>query len=291
MNARISVGFDASASSRAAVVWAGAEAAARHASLRIVSCYQLPLVGDSTYAWTPTVAYEGLLESAEAGMRDVADTVRAAHPDLDIVTVPCAGPIGSVLVDEATPDDIVVVGASEHSRAAAVLFGNTAHYLVRHSPCPVAVVPATSLPGTPDRVVVGIDGSDDAGDALRWAGDEADRHHVGLTVVHTWEYPYRPVDPPSVQAHDLMRIDAACVLESAVAVARERCGAAVSGELVEAGAAAGLIDSVRDGDLLVLGSRGRGAVQSTVFGSTVNSVLESSSVPVVVVRPDARPVV
>jgi nucleotide-binding universal stress UspA family protein len=284
MNAQVTVGFDGSPASRTAVRWAGNEASTRVAALRIVSCYRLPLAGDSAYAWTPSMAYEGLLESADASMHEVADEVHARHPDLEILTVPSAGPVGPILVDESAPGDIVVVGASTHSRTAAVLFGNTAHYLVRRSPCPVAVVPAAATLGGPDRVVVGVDGSDDAMEALLWAGEAADRYGVALTVVHAWEYPYRPVDPPSMQVRDLMRIDAARVLQSAVTVVRDRFGAAVQGELVEASPAAGLIDTVRDGDLLVLGSRGRGAIRSAVFGSTVNSVLDSTAVPVVVVR-------
>ena len=78
--------------------------------------------------------------------------------------------------------------------------------------------------------------------------------------------------------------NAACILERAVASARELGGAAVDPVLVETSAAAGLLDTVHDGDHLVLGSRGRGAVRSALFGSTVNRVLEFAVVPVVVVR-------
>jgi nucleotide-binding universal stress UspA family protein len=285
MNVRISVGFDESPSSRAAVEWAAAEAVARGGSLRIISCYHLPLVGDSTYAWTPTEAYRGLLDATEAGMRDVAEAARAAHPGLEVVTEPSAGPPGSLLLEGAKPGDLVVVGSSAHKGAAGVLYGNTSHYLVRESPCPVVVVPAHVHGGAPDRVVVGVDGSDDSTEALLWAGEEADRYGIGLTVVHAWTYPYRPVDPPSIQARDVMRIDAACVLESAAATARDRFAAQVETQLVEAGPAAALTEAVRDGDLLVLGSRGRGALKSTIFGSTVNAVTDTSAVPVVVVRP------
>ena len=55
----------------------------------------------------------------------------------------------------------------------------------------------------------------------------------------------------------------------------ERSGVEVTGELVEGGPATGLLEVVRDGDLLVVGSRGRGALAANVFGSTVNSVLGS----------------
>ena len=45
-----------------------------------------------------------------------------------------------------------------------------------------------------------------------------------------------------------------------------------------------VLDSLHDGDLLVMGSRGRGAVRAGLFGSTVYNVLDHSAVPVVVVE-------
>jgi nucleotide-binding universal stress UspA family protein len=81
-----------------------------------------------------------------------------------------------------------------------------------------------------------------------------------------------------------MEVDAACVLDRAVERARQRFGALVTGQLVEGGAVAGLLDTARDGDLLVLGSRGHGALLAGLLGSTVNAVLDGASTPVVVVR-------
>jgi nucleotide-binding universal stress UspA family protein len=40
-------------------------------------------------------------------------------------------------------------------------------------------------------------------------------------------------------------------------------------------------------DLIVLGSRGRGAMRSDMFGSTVNSVLDEAAIPVAVLRDEA----
>ena len=120
--------------------------------------------------------------------------------------------------------------------------------------------------------------------ALQWAADEADLHQVGLSVVHGWWYPYEARTNAAEQARDLTRIDAAGVLEDAERLARDRCGADVTGQLVEGNAPSAVLDSLRDGDLLVLGSRGRGAVKSGLFGSTVYNVLDHCAVPVVVVR-------
>jgi nucleotide-binding universal stress UspA family protein len=60
----------------------------------------------------------------------------------------------------------------------------------------------------------------------------------------------------------------------------------VSGQLIENSAVWALLQTTRDGDVLVLGSRGRGALRSRLFGSTVNSVLDACSVPVIVVHAD-----
>jgi nucleotide-binding universal stress UspA family protein len=115
---------------------------------------------------------------------------------------------------------------------------------------------------------------------LHWAADEADLHHVPLLVVTSW---WTPADHAGAD-RDIARIDAACVVERAVESARERCGATVDSLLVEAAPVVGLLDVIREGDHLVLGSRGRGGVRSGLFGSTVNGVLDAACVPVVVVR-------
>ena len=119
---------------------------------------------------------------------------------------------------------------------------------------------------------------------MRWAADEADLHHVELSVVHGWWYPTEIRTNTAEQARDLARIDAAGMLEEAERHARDRCTAEVTGQLVEGNPPAAVLDSVRDGDLLVMGSRGRGPVRSGLFGSTVHNVLDQSAVPVVVVR-------
>jgi nucleotide-binding universal stress UspA family protein len=136
----------------------------------------------------------------------------------------------------------------------------------------------------PERVVAGIDSSEAARRALAWAAAEADLHGVQLHVVHAWVYPYVASEVSGPQAHDLTRVDAALVVDEAVEWARERCGVDVVGDLAEDSPAAGVLSTVRAGDLLVLGSRGQGALKASVFGSTVNTVLDHADVTVAVVR-------
>jgi nucleotide-binding universal stress UspA family protein len=179
-----------------------------------------------------------------------------------------------------------VLGASSHRGSAAFWLGRTPRAVVRRAECPVVVVRGDARQDDLRRVVVGIDDSEHAIAALRWAAAEADLHDVTLLVLHAWEYPYQNPDGSSSEARDLTRVDAARVLDHAVELGRDMCGGDVIGELVEVSPVSAILDFVGDGDLLVLGSRGRGAWRTGLFGSTVNRVLDEAAVPVAVVRRD-----
>jgi len=282
MSEQITVGYDGTDSSTEAVMWAAQEATVRGAPMRIVSCYEVPIWGEYMVGWSSADAIGWLVEAATAGLEGVRAAVAAVHPQLPITTTVSASPAWAALVSGVECHDLVVVGSSSHGGAAAFWLGSTPRQVVRHSPCPVVVVRGSASRGLPDRIVAGIDGSPAADDALRWAADEADRHQICLAVVHGWSYPY--LDTGASQARDLTQIDAECVLDRAVQLGRELCAADVTGVLVEGSPAAALLGSVRPGDLLVLGSHGRGALAASVFGSTVNHVVEHCEVPVAVVH-------
>lgn len=283
MDELITVGYDGTAPSAEAVRWAADEASARNARLRVVSCYELT-TGDA-YGFATGAAIESLIAAANENVETIRDEVVRSHPNLRLTPESAPGPAWMTLVEGLGPEDLVVVGASGHRGAAGFWLGSTPRQLVRHSPCPVVVVRGPASRGKPDRIVVGVDGSETSLAAVRWAAAEADLHRVGLLVVHSWWYPYLGigVDEGASQARDLIQVDAARVLDAAVELARELCGGDVTGALVAEATAAALLDSVVDGDVLVLGSRGRGAIRSGVFGSTVNAVLEHSVVPTVVI--------
>ena len=281
MTKNILVGFDGSPESNGALQWAVEEAVARGCPLEVVSCYRLPIATDA-YTWTPPDTSGALFETVSDEVTTARDTIVADHPALDVTTRVCAGSAAHELVIE--PAELIVVGASSHRGASAFWLGSTPRAVVRRAECPVVVVRGVASAGRPQRIVVGVDDSEHAAAALRWAAAEADLHRVTLCVVHAWEYPYQTPDASSSQARDLTRIDAARVLDRAVELARDMCGGDVIGELIEGSPASAILASVRDGDLLVLGSRGRGAWKTGLFGSTVNRVLDEADIPVAVIR-------
>lgn len=286
MSETVNVGYSGSETSAEAVTWAATEAAARGAALRIVTCVQMPVVsGEAALGWNSGAAYEAIRDASVSTSEAMAAKVKATHPTLAVTAEVIPGPAASALLTDTAVTDLIVVGASSHQGAAAFWLGTTPRQLVHNGRCPVAVIRGAATRGAPDRIVVGIDGSESSDAAVVWGADEADRHKVNLHLVHGWSYAYAPVDANATQARDLTEVDADCTLNRSIELARERCGATVTGQLVETSAVTALLEAVRDGDLLVLGSHGRGGLRARLLGSTVNSVLDAAAVPVVVVRP------
>ena len=287
MKTKIVVGYNETPSASEAVSWAAHEAEVRAVALHVMVCFEVPaLSSEASVAWGMTAEYTVAEAAAWTSASAIRTALAESHPDLTMSVDVAAGPAPTALLKGLEPDDLIVVGASGHSSAAAFWTGTTARYLVHHSPCPVVVVRGSASRGAPDRIVVGVDGSPAADRALRWAGDEADRHGVELVIVHAWSYPYLPMTTAGTQGRDLTRIDAACTLDRAAELARERCGIPVTTLLVENSPVTALVEAAHDGDILVVGSRGRGAVRTRLFGSTANSVLDATAVPIVVVRAD-----
>lgn len=137
-------------------------------------------------------------------------------------------------------------------------------------------------------VVVGVDGSDAALDAVAWAAREAAARHADLLLVQAFDvaglYADAAVAPllddveESIREESRATLDAArhaaaqAAPEVAVDVAEDR--RAPSTALVERSATA---------KLLVLGSAGRGAM-GTALGSVTLAVASHAGCPVVVVR-------
>ena len=135
-------------------------------------------------------------------------------------------------------------------------------------------------------VIVGVDGSEDAEEALRFAVTEAALRHVPLRVVSAWQVPATPVAGgmvPAIALGDFEEVAEAAV-EHAVAEAR-RLDPRVdcAGAVVHGPPAAALVQAAQANDVLVVGSRGRGNVAGLLLGSISRQVVHDAPCPVVVV--------
>jgi nucleotide-binding universal stress UspA family protein len=145
------------------------------------------------------------------------------------------------------------------------------------------------------RIVVGVDGSEHAQAALRWAAEEARLRGATLVAAHAWTY----TPPLAVGAPDLMAIPAGNLAEELDAdrAAAERAlsdaisaalgddpGVSVELVLVEDAPGEGLVALAQDADLVVVGTRGRGNIAQALLGSVSHHVAQHAPCPVVIVR-------
>jgi nucleotide-binding universal stress UspA family protein len=131
-------------------------------------------------------------------------------------------------------------------------------------------------------IVVGVDGSDSAWQALTWAADEAERTGRTLLVAHAGDAPVADADDPAAFGRQL--------LEDAIARLAGKHPLVVAHTiLVERDPADLLLDLSEDAELIALG-RGRTRVPVLRLGSVVDKVLRHAQCPVAVLdeTPGAR---
>jgi nucleotide-binding universal stress UspA family protein len=148
-------------------------------------------------------------------------------------------------------------------------------------------------------VVVGVDGSAGARQALDWAINEARLRKIPLRVVHAWMFGYiggsantYPTWGPSVGAYtpvgeDLQDVRSAAedLVTQAISDAHaDLSGVEVERSVVQGAAAKVLIDAASADDLLVVGSRGHGEIAGLLLGSVSQQCVHHALCPVVVVR-------
>ena len=148
------------------------------------------------------------------------------------------------------------------------------------------------------EIVVGVDGSSGGDAALRWAIEEARLRGAEVHAVHAFDMPpppvgVTPIGPPGPVAEvtpdeleDLRRnatAGAQAALDEALArAAGETEGVRVRGSLLQGPPATALVEAARDAELLVVGTRGHGAVHELVLGSVSHECARKASCPVVV---------
>ena len=282
------VGIDGSASARHAALWAAREAARRHAALNLVYAYFLPAAGYAGYNPYPADMLETMSADGQAVLDDITAVVRTAHPELDVTMDVVHGDPVTVLRHAADGALLTVLGGHHRSRVATAL-GSLAAKLIAKNPSPVAVIPDGEEPDK-GPVVVGVDGSPASEGAISFAFEAAALRHAPLTAVHCWT---DPAGMGPVPTYTAMLADPDPIEETERSLLSERLAGwsekypdvAVEQLLTRRGTASALGDQASTAQLLVLGTRGHAGLAGLLAGSTGQTLIGHSSIPVVVVRP------
>lgn len=279
---RVVLGYDGSAHAEAALALAVGEAAVRSVPLLVVVA-----VEPATFA--PDMAEELELmarEHAERAMATARQQLDERVVDRHIAT----GTPAAVLLHARNPDDLVVVGTRGHSRLAATVLGSTSAAVTAHAPCAVLVVGTRGRVDGP--VVAGLDLSESSPVVLQHAVDAALRAGSLLQVVCAVAPPagWLPQTAATVTADAARRRRALVALEELVTpvqTAHPDLEVEVAATLDHPSHL--LAHYSLDARLLVVGTRGQGAVGSLLLGSVSRAMLHLADCPVLVVRgPVAR---
>ncbi|MFG2859210.1 universal stress protein [Streptomyces sioyaensis] len=132
-------------------------------------------------------------------------------------------------------------------------------------------------------VLVGLDGTGNSVPAVRWGAEEAAVRGLSLHLLHSWVS--QPLHNPIAQEAANKQRYGVEVLGAAEAMALElHPGISVTTEQVSEQAVDALVDRSGRVTMMVLGSRGHGAISGFLLGSVSLHVLGRATCPVVVVR-------
>jgi nucleotide-binding universal stress UspA family protein len=141
-------------------------------------------------------------------------------------------------------------------------------------------------------IVVGVDHSAGAREALRFALEEAQLRRATLRAVHAWRVGIGAgyIGSPAIEGIELGEVRAAA--EAALhATLREAIpdpgDVEIERSVVEGAPAAVLVEESRGADLLVVGSRGHGGFAQLLLGSVSQQCAHHAECPVVIVRSKA----
>ena len=227
-----------------------------------------------------------LLDAEAEKLRSVGGTQAQAH------LVEGGVPQEIVGLAETIGAGLIVVGSRGHGGIRRALMGSVSDSVVRHAHCPVLVVRdgESERDFLPGRILLAVDGSEEASTAAQTAAELAERTDSELHVVHVGEV--EPVFHPERHGYraryEELQEEARRLLEEQVGEI-EAAGVTVSRAYLRMGRPdeeiVGLAEEI-GADLIATGSRGVGGMRRALMGSASDSVVRHAHCPVLVVRPE-----
>lgn len=262
------------------------------ATVHLLSVADTRLTDHATARGGQTRVRERLRESAREQVSALEDAATTYH--VSTVGTVREGVPARELVDYAEHNDVdcIVVGSYGRSGVERLAVGSVADAVVRTAPMPVMTVPSrpdddVRQDAHIERLLVPTDGSDHAWEAARRGLDLAEALDASvhlLTVADTAlerRFPNLFGDEAEQEREAALNER----LEPLVTDARDR-GLDATTTIRSGTPATEIVEYAREHDVdgIVMGTRGLGGVRRFLLGSVADSVVRSSSVPVVTVR-------
>ena len=139
-------------------------------------------------------------------------------------------------------------------------------------------------------IIVGVDGSPESKVAVDWAARDAVRRHQRLTLIHVLTPPVVMAFPEVPMPPDYLRWqedEGRRVLDNAIKTATEAAGdlpIAINSDMVPGATVPTLAELSRDAQLIVVGSRGHGALARGLLGSVSAGLVHHAHCPVAIIH-------
>ncbi|MDE3178429.1 MAG: universal stress protein [Acidobacteriota bacterium] len=268
--------------------YAYAHSLARHYESKLFVQHVVPLLPlDYPYfsfsdAWTEV--YRNVNAGAQQRLGELVKSLDSSAVTAEIIIGEGSPSNGILALAEARGVDLIVMGTHGRQGLDRLTMGSVTEKILRKASCPVLVIskPAQGFVAEakgPDtvhmsRILFSTDFSEHSGRALRYALSLAMEYNAELTLLHVLEGASENTQEASqatrrmeesvpAEAHDW------CTVKTAVRAGKpyqEIVGAALEGQA----------------ELIVMGVRGRNALDLAVFGSTTHRVIQLGSCPVLV---------
>jgi nucleotide-binding universal stress UspA family protein len=284
MSARkIIVGYDRSAEAKSAAAWALDEASRTGAAVEFFYAYQWPVWAPAaSMVPSPAVFPDGQTdEEIRDSLNQAVAAARRTHPAVRTSIAIVHADAALALVDRSRAAGLIVVGSQGHN-AVAGLLGSISITVSAHAHCPVVVVKRS--PVATAGVVAGIDDSAAADGVLAFAAEQAAGRGVPLTVIRAWTPVTGLWEDPAAVARTVTA-EQRRPFDEVVALWRQKYpDLTISAQAVAEHPAAALTRASAGAHLLVVGSRGRGALRGMLLGSVSQNLLHHAGCTVAVVH-------
>jgi nucleotide-binding universal stress UspA family protein len=132
------------------------------------------------------------------------------------------------------------------------------------------------------RIVVGVDGSEHSGAALRWALKEAGCHSGMVTAVLSWQVPFLSF-PGAFDREELEQAYKNFLVETVSEIAPTPA-VPLQTVVAEGDPTESLVEASKGANLLVLGIRGRSHFAGLLLGGVSQGAAATAHCPVVLVK-------
>lgn len=301
---KILIGYDGSESSDAMLKELHRAGLPEEASVLVASVSETFVPVPLSYGGVETsFVNEAISGAAEAiGLaRKAADRLGEAFPAWKVEHGGAAGSATGVLIAKAEEwqPDLIIVGSEGHSALGRFFFGSVSQSVMIHAPCSVRIArPSSSERGSdqPARLVVGIDGSEQADRAVseiisrNWPAGSEVRVVTAMAVLFGGDlqrYDLHKV-PPKLMATETYQDEKARLDKITVDAAKrlEDAGFKVSAVVKVGDPKSLLLSEAEDckADCIFVGATGLGRIGRLLLGSVSSAVAARAQCSVEVVR-------